>query len=133
MAKTMRRTLTDYLGSVLDAPISNLRRQAIAIAICIAGAIGAIFYAASAATLALEAEVGAVYGRLIVAGAFALLAIGAIAIPRLFAAPSESITQRAHTEAKAMPKNERLAMIIEAVLLGFSASAHRKAAKAGKH
>jgi hypothetical protein len=133
MAKTMRRTLTDYLGSVLDAPISKLRRQAIAIAICVAGAIGAIFYAASAASLALEAQVGAVYGRLIVAGAFALLAIGAIAIPRLFSARAESITQRAQTEAKAMPKNERLAMIIEAVLMGFNASASRKAAKAGKH
>ena len=64
----MRRTLTDYLGSVLDAPISRLRRQAISIAICVAGAIGAIFYAASAATLALEPQVGAVYGRLIIAG-----------------------------------------------------------------
>ena len=128
----MRRTLTDYLGSVLDAPISKLRRQAISIAICVAGAIGAIFYAAAAATLALEAQVGAVYGRLIIAGAFALLAVGAIVVPRLLSRP-ESMTQRAQTEAKAMPQNDRIAMIIEAVLMGFNASANRKAAKAGKH
>ena len=43
------------------------------------------------------------------------------------------MTQRAQAEAKAMPKNDRMAMIIEAVLLGFNASANRKAAKAGKH
>jgi hypothetical protein len=128
----MRRTLTDYLGSVLDAPISRLRRQAIAIGLCVAGAIGAIFYAAAAASLALEAQVGPIYGRLIIAGAFALLAIGAIVVPRLLSRP-ETITHRAQAEAKAMPKNERLAMIIEAVLMGFNASANRKAAKAGKH
>lgn len=127
----MRRTLTDYFSSVLDAPISRLRRQAIAITLCVAGAIGAIFYAAAAASLALEAQVGAVYGRLIIAGAFALLAVGAIMVPRLLSRP-ESITHRAQAEAKAMPKNARLAMIIEAVLLGFSASAHRKTAKANK-
>ena len=128
----MRRTLTDYLGSVLDAPISRLRRQAISIAICVAASIGAIFYAAAAATLALEAQFGAVYGRLIIAGAFALLAIGAIVVPRLLARP-ESLVHRAQSEAKAMPKNDRMAMIIEAVLMGFNASANRKTAKAGKH
>jgi hypothetical protein len=127
----MRRTLTDYLGSVLDAPISKLRRQTISIAICVAGAIGAIFYAAAAATLALEAQFGAVYGRLIIAGAFALLAIGAIVVPRLLSRP-ETITHRAQAEARAMPKNDRIAMIIEAVLMGFNASANRKAAKANK-
>jgi cytochrome c biogenesis protein CcdA len=125
----MRKTLTDYLGSVLDAPISRLRRQVISIAVCVAAAIGAIFYAASAATLALEAQVGAVYGRLIIAGAFALIALAAIAIPRWSRA--ESITERAQAEAKAMPKNDRLAMILEAVLLGFSASTARK--PANKH
>ena len=129
----MRRTLTDYLGSVLDAPISRLRRQAIALAICVAAAIGAIFYAASAGTLALEAQVGSVYARLIIAGAFALLAIGAVVIARLPASRRESVTHRAQTEARAMPKNERLAMIIEAVLMGFNASAGKKTAKAGKH
>ena len=83
----MRRTLTDYLGSVLDAPISRLRRQAISIAICVAGAIGAIFYAAAAATLALEAASrcglwAADHRRRL----SPLLAIGAIVIPRLIVA-----------------------------------------------
>jgi cytochrome c biogenesis protein CcdA len=128
----MRSTLTDYLGSVLDAPISRLRRQTISIALCVAAAIGAIFYAAAAATLALEAQVGPVYAHLITAGAFILLAIGAILVPRLLSR-SEAITHRAQAEAKAMPRNDRMAMIIEAVLMGFNAAAGKKTAKAGKH
>ena len=70
----MRLTLTEYVGSVLDAPIAKLRRQAIAIAVCAACAIGAIYYVASAAAIALASQVGAAYAHLIVAGAFVLLA-----------------------------------------------------------
>lgn len=123
----MRPTLTEFLASVLDAPISRLRNQAIGVAICAAGAIGALYYTLAAAVLALEPQVGGVYARLIVAVAFAVIALCAIAIPRWFRA--ESMTRRAQAEAKAMPKNDRMAMIIEAVLLGFNASATRKAAK----
>lgn len=124
----MRRSLIDFVGSALDAPISRLRNWAIGVAICAAGAIGAVYYALAAAALALEPLVGAVYARLIVAAAFAVIALLAIAIPRLMASRSESMAERAHAQAKAMPKNERLAMIIEAVLLGFNASASRKSA-----
>ena len=124
----MRPTLIDFVGSVLDAPISRLRNWAIGVAICAAGAIGTVYYALAAAVLALEPQVGSVYARLIVAAAFAVIALLAITIPRLMATRSESIAESAHTKAKAMPKNERLAMIIEAVLLGFSASTSRKTA-----
>jgi hypothetical protein len=125
----MRPTLTEFLGSVLDAPISRLRNWVIGLAICAAGAIGAVYYALAAAMLALEPEVGAIYARLIVAGAFVVIALCAILIPRF--SRIDSMSRRAQAEAKAMPKNDRLAMIIEAVLLGFSASTTRKAA--GKH
>jgi hypothetical protein len=127
----MRPTVTDFVGSALEAPISRLRNWAIGVAICAAGAIGAVYYALAAAVLALEPLVGAVYARLIVAAIFAVIAVVAILLPRLIASRSESVTERAHAQAKAMPKNERLAMIIEAVLLGFNASASRKTA--GKH
>jgi hypothetical protein len=124
----MRPTLTDFLASVLDAPISRLRRQAISVAVCTAGGIGAAYYGAAAALLALEPQAGAVYARLIIAAAFVVIALLAIAIPRMLASRSESVTDRAHARAKAMPKNERMAMIIEAILLGFNASNTRKAA-----
>jgi len=124
----MRRTLTDFMGSVLDAPISRLRNWAIGVAICAAAAIGAIYYAAAAALLALEPRVGGVYAHLILAAVFVVIALLAIAIPRLIASRSESIAERAHAEAKAMPKNDRLAMIIEALVVGFNASTSRKTA-----
>jgi hypothetical protein len=124
----MRRTLTDFLGSVLDAPISRLRNWAIGVAICAAGVIGAIYYSAAAALLVLEPRMGAIYAHLILAAAFAVLALLAIIIPRMIASRSDTMAERAHAQAKAMPKNERLAMIIEALLLGFNASTSRKTA-----
>ena len=120
----MRPTLTEFLGSVLEAPISRLRNYAIGVAVCAAGAIGAVYYALAAAVLALEAPVGPVFARLIVAVAFAIIAVCAILIPRL--SRSESITRRAQAEAKAMPKNDRMAMILEAAMMGFNASTARK-------
>lgn len=120
----MRLTLTDYVGSVLDAPISKLRRYAIAIAICAACAIGAIYYGASAAAIALEPQVGAAYAHLIVAGAFLLLAAIAIVAPRF--ARNESMIARAQAESKGMSRDMQLAMILEAMLLGFSASSGKR-------
>ena len=120
----MRPTLIEFLGSVLEAPISKLRNYAIGVAVCAAGAIGALYYALAAAVLALEAPVGPVYARLIVAVAFAIIAVSAILIPRL--SRSESITRRAKAEVKAMPKNDRIAMILEAAMMGFNASTARK-------
>ena len=120
----MRPTLIEFLGSVLEAPISRLRNYAIGVAVCSAGAIGAVYYALAAAVLALEAPVGPVFARLIVAVAFAIIAVCAILIPRL--SRSESITRRAQAEAKAMPKNDRMAMILEAAMMGFNASTARK-------
>jgi len=87
----MRPTLTEFLGSVLDAPITKLRNYAIGVAVCAAGAIGAVYYALAAAVLALETPVGPVYARLIVAVAFAVIAFCAIMVPRL--SRSESITR----------------------------------------
>jgi hypothetical protein len=132
MTNMRRQTLTDFMGSVLDAPMSRLRNWAIGLAICMAAVIGAIYFLAAAAFLALEPKVGAIPAHLILAAAFIVLAGLAIAIPRMIAAHSEGIAERAQAQAKAMPKNERLAMIIEALVLGFSASATRKTAKADK-
>ena len=123
----MRPTLIDFLSSALDAPIARLRRHAISMVVCAVGAVGAAYFASSAALLALEPQVGPVYARLILAGVFAAIALCAIAIPRLGTRP-ESIVERAQANAKAMPKNDRMAMIIEAILLGFNASNTRKAA-----
>ncbi len=120
-------SLPDYIGSSLDGPISAVRRQTIAIAVAAASAVGAVFYFLSAALLALEPLVGAIYARLLIAAAFVLIAGGAILLPRLFHTPS--VVERARTEADSLTRDQKIAMIIEAVMMGFSLSSRGKSAQ----
>lgn len=120
-------SLPDYIGSSLDGPISAVRRQAIALAIAAASAVGAVFYVLSAALLALEPLVGAIYARLLVAAAFVIVAGGAVLIPRLFHTPS--VVERARTEADSLTRDQKIALIIEAVMMGFSLSSRKKSAQ----
>jgi hypothetical protein len=115
--------LPEYIGASFDGPISAVRRQTIAIVIAVASAIGAIFYGLSAATLALEPQMGTIYARLIIAGAFVVLGAVAVLIPRLFR--RQGIAERAKAEADAMTREQKVAMIIEALLLGFFMSSRR--------
>lgn len=117
-------SLPDYIGSSLDGPISAVRRQTIAIAVAAAGAVGAVFFALSAALLALEPLVGEIYARLIIAVAFVLLSCGAILLPRLF--HTQSVVERARLEADSLTRDQKIAMIIEAVMMGFSLSSRGK-------
>jgi hypothetical protein len=122
--------LPEYIGASFDGPISAVRRQTVAIVIAVASAVGAIFYALSAATLALEPEVGTIYARLIVAGAFAVLGAVALLMPRLFR--RRGIVERAKAEADAMTREQKVAMVIEALLLGFSMSSRRAQGSHGR-
>lgn len=120
-------SLPDYIGSSLDGPISAVRRQTIAIAVAAASAVGAVFYFLSAALLALEPLVGGIYARLLIAAAFIIIAAAAILLPRLFHTPS--VVERARTEADSLTKDQKIAMIIEAVMMGFSLSSRGKSAQ----
>lgn len=117
-------SLPDYIGSSLDGPISAVRRQVIAIAVAAASAIGAVFYLLSAILLALEPLVGVIYARLVIAVVFLLIAGGAFLLPRLFHTPS--VVERARTEADSLTRDQKIAMIIEAVMMGFSLSSRSK-------
>lgn len=120
-------SLPDYIGSSLDGPITAVRRMTIAIAVAAASAVGALFYLLSAALLALEPLVGDVYARLLIAAAFIVIACGAVLLPRLFHTPS--VVERAHAEASALTRDQKIAMIIEAVIMGFSLSSRSKRAR----
>ena len=120
-------SLPDYIGSSLDGPISAVRRQAITIAVAAASVVGAVFYILSAALLVLEPIVGDVYARLLVAAAFAIIAGCAVLLPRLFHTPS--VVERARMEAGSLTRDQKIAMIIEAVMMGFSLSSRSKSAE----
>lgn len=119
--------LRRYINNTLDAPIAMIRRRAIAIAVCVVGAVGALCYFAAAAVVALEAPVGPALARVIVGGAFLLIAIGAILVPSLFR--KEGLVERAQEEAQSMTREEKIALIIEALLAGFSMSSRRSRGK----
>ncbi len=117
--------LNQFIDSTLNGPISTVRRQAIGIVIAAAAGIGALFYFLAAANLALEPMVGPVASRAIIGGSFLLIAIIALLMPRMFR--SKSMIERAQSETKDMTRDQKFALIAEAILAGFSLTASRQA------
>jgi hypothetical protein len=120
-------SLPDYIGSSLDGPISAVRRQTIAIAVAAVGVIGAVMFLLWAVLLALEPTVGPIYARLLIALAFALIAVAAVLMPRYF--HTESVVKRARAEADTLTRDQKIAMVIEAVMMGFALSSRGKSAQ----
>jgi hypothetical protein len=118
-------SLSDYIGTSLSGPIAAMRRQAAILIIAVACALGAIFYGLSAALLALEPWTGAIAARLAIALAFMLCAIAALLLPRLWTRQTRNVVERARLEARALSQDDKLAMILEAAIMGFALSAGR--------
>jgi hypothetical protein len=135
--------LNDMVGAALGGAAAKitvvtarLKRDAILYAVCAFCGVVAVIYAASASVLALEPEVGAVYARLILAGAFAFV-VAAIMIGMRLARPSAAPAAarmprhaEAHAEAQAEAAQRsaqfaQLAMVIEAAMLGYSMARRR--------
>jgi len=119
--------LSRYIDRTLDAPISIVRRLVIAIVICAAAAIGALFYLASAAVIALETVMSPAWARLIIGGALLIISIIAVLVPRRL--HKESVVERAQEEAQSMTREQKIALIIEALMAGFSLSSRRSPRK----
>lgn len=117
--------LHQFIDSALTGPISTIRRQAIGIVLAAAAGIGALYYFLAAANLALEPVVGPVYSRAIIGASFLLIAIVALSMPRMFR--SKSIVEQAQAETNAMTRDEKFALIVEAVLAGFSLTSSQRA------
>ena len=123
----------DGASAKLSGATVKLRRNAILYSLCAFCAVGAVVFAASASVLALEPHVGVVYARLILAGVFAFVVLAiAFALwlssrPVTAAAPQMPL----HAQAQATQTAQRtaqfaqLAMIVEAVLLGYSMARRR--------
>ncbi len=118
--------LIDKVAAAFGGATARLRRDAIAYAVCAICAIMAIALITSASVLALEPQVGEVYARLIVAGVFVVIAAGvAIVLRQVHQQPRPAIPLGIHAEAQPSARSAQfaqLAMIVEAVLLGYSLS-----------
>lgn len=117
-------SLPDYIGASLDGPISALRRHTVALVIACAAAVGALFYGLSAAHIALVPAIGEVGARLAIAAAFVAIAGGTVLLQRLIHTPGA--IERARWEADALTREQKIALIIEALLMGYTLSTRRK-------
>ncbi len=119
----------DGASAKLSGATVKLRRNAILYSLCAFCAVGAVVFAASASVLALEPHVGVVYARLILAGVFAFVVL-AIVFALWFssqpvAAPQMPLHAQASQTAQRTAQFAQLAMIVEAVLLGYSMARRR--------
>jgi hypothetical protein len=123
-------SLPDYIGASLEGPISVIRRHAVAIAVSAISAAAAVLFGLWALLLAIEPYAGPVYARVAIALTAALIAAAAIYLPRLF--HTESVVERARTEADTLTRDQKIAMVIEAVMSGFALSSRGRKASSGE-
>lgn len=116
--------LNDVVGMMFHGAAAKLRRDALMYGTCAVCGVAALILASSASLIALEPIVGAVYARLIVGGVFVLIALIVVVSVRL-SQPSQRRHPVAAAQPQAAPRNQQfaqIAMIIEAVMLGYSLS-----------
>jgi hypothetical protein len=117
--------LSDIVAEGLDRPVAAIRRHAISLAVAIAAAIAAIGYAASAIVMLIETALGPVGARVAVAAMLVVIAIAGYFAPRLMrAAPRTSAQPQ---PAEGLTRDQRIAMVFEALLLGFSMGSRKPA------
>jgi hypothetical protein len=122
--------IKDIVASAFNGIGARVRRDVILYVVCAVGAVAAIGFAASASVLALEPHVGEIYARLILAGVFALVVVaGALAL-RFAGQPAAAARAQLNLHAQVNGSQRsaqfaQLAMIVEAVLLGYSMARRR--------
>ncbi len=124
--------ISDLVGNVLDGPITAIRRQIVSLAIAGAAAIAAVFYGASAAMMALEVALGPIWARLAIALILLAVAVAAYFVPRLIGrgTSAEPPIESSEPDIASMTRDQRIAMVFEALLLGFSMGSRKAATSA---
>ncbi len=118
--------LSDLVSAGLERPVAVIRRHAISIAIAIVAVVGALIYAASALLLALELALGPIGARLTLAGILLAIAVSSYFAPRLLR-PSAARQHSAAPDLEGLSRDQRIAMVFEALLLGFSMGSRKPA------
>lgn len=120
--------LVEFASSALSSATRNMRRRATGY--LAAGILfsAAALYAAAAALIALEAAIGPVGARLVLAALCVLAGAVILFAVRRNAQPSRPMHATQKNDAAKGPRQLQLAMIMEALLLGFSMS-RRKGAR----
>ncbi|HWV42152.1 hypothetical protein [Pseudorhodoplanes sp.] len=119
--------LQDTVAHAARGFADRLRRDAIAYGACAICALAALILATCAAVTALIPMVGIIYAQLIVAGAFLVITGGIVLwMQRSGRQPAQPLALGAAAEtAQRQAQFAQIAMIIEAVMLGYSLSRRR--------
>jgi hypothetical protein len=118
-------SLQDTVSHAVRGFVQKAQRSAIAYSICALCGLAVLILATGAAVMALIPVVGAVYAQLIVASVFLLvIVITMIWLQRPAPEPARRVPVGASAEAAARSQAQfaQIAMIIEAVMLGYSMS-----------
>jgi hypothetical protein len=112
--------LNDLASTTLNQLFGRLLRRALGVVLLAAFAVIALYYANGAATLALALSYGALYAYMIMAAIYAVLAL--IVFTVLWANRAKHVVVEKPEGALGSPRNMQIAMLIEAVMLGYSLS-----------
>lgn len=111
--------LSELAEATISPLVARLVRRAALFAALGLLAIVTLYYVSAAGTVALALEYGPVTAYLIMAGIYALLAI-AVAITLLATRTKAVPAQDKVANALSSPRNMQVAMLIEAVMLGYA-------------
>lgn len=112
--------ITDIATSAIARVAGKLARRVAGWALVGIFGLAALYQASVAATVALEEQFGSLYAHLIVAGFYALVAAGVVAV--LWVTVRRPFGGRASANLANLPIEKQVATIIEAMLLGYAMS-----------
>ena len=117
--------LEDIITTTISRLMRRMIRRGIAMAVLALFILVALYHLTVAGTVTLEMLYGPLYARLIIVGAYVLLA--AMALTYLFATrakPQSAKSQAAKSRAgmSRAPKDVQIAMLLESILLGYTSA-----------
>jgi hypothetical protein len=113
--------LSDLAAATIGRIVGGLVRRAVCWALVGLFGLAALYQASVAAVVALEAEFGAVYAHLMLAGFYALAAIGVLVF--LWITVRRPFVDEEYRKSLAqLPAEAQVATVIEALLLGYAMS-----------
>ncbi len=113
--------LTDFASATLGRIVGRLVRRAVCWALVGVFGLIALYQASVAAAVALETKFGAFYAHLMIAGFYALLAIGFVVF-LWFTVRRPLLDEKYRKSLAKLPAEAQVATIIEAMLLGYAMS-----------
>lgn len=117
--------LTDIASATIGRVVGRLARRAACWLLVGLFALAALYQASVAVMVGLEAEFGALYAHLMMAGFYSLAAIAILAF-LWFSVRRSFITDDYRKTLAQLPAEARVATIVEALLLGYAMSRRKQ-------